>query len=133
MLKDASIFFTTELDGRTKRYFTYSSPARADGDRADLQGTAVRPATNFATIIRSPKVRAIRDEELVVEITRVHAESRRRYGADKVWRQPHLVGINVARCIVERLMRREELCGVRRGRHWKTTVPANTRGARSTS
>ena len=31
-------------------------------------------------------------------------------------------GINVARCTVERLMRREGLCGVRRGRHWKTTI-----------
>lgn len=59
----------------------------------------------------------------MIEITRVHAESRRRYGADKVWRQLHLEGINVARCTVERLMRREGLCGVRRGRHWKTTIP----------
>lgn len=35
----------------------------------------------------------------------------------------HLDGVTVARCTVERLMRREELQGVRRGRHWKTTIP----------
>ncbi len=72
---------------------------------------------------RSASRRAIRDEELVVEIARVHADSRRRYGADKVWRQLHLDGVTVARCTVERLMRREGLQGVRRGRHWKTTIP----------
>ena len=59
----------------------------------------------------------------MIEIARVHADSRRRYGADKVWRQLHLEGVRVARCTVERLMRREGLCGVRRGRHWKTTIP----------
>ncbi len=64
----------------------------------------------------------MRDEELVVEITRVHAESHRRYGADKVWRQLHLEGVNGARCTVERWMRCEGLAGVRRGRHWKTTI-----------
>lgn len=52
---------------------------------------------------------------------RVHDESRCRYGADKVWKQLHLDGVKVARCTVERLMRREGLVGVRRGRHWKTT------------
>ncbi len=81
------------------------------------------PATYYAAITRPLSARAVRDEELVVEITRVHAESRRRYGADKVWRQLQLEGVAVARCTVERLMRREGLVGVRRGRHWKTTIP----------
>ena len=53
----------------------------------------------------------------------MHADSRQRYGADKVWKQLHLDGVDVARCTVERLMRREGLVGVRRGRHWKTTIP----------
>ncbi len=52
----------------------------------------------------------------------MHADSRRRYGADKVWRQLHFAGVGVARCTVERLRRREGLVGVRRGRHWKTTI-----------
>lgn len=81
------------------------------------------PATYYATINRPLSARALRDEELVIEIRRVHADSRQRYGADKVWRQLHLDGVDVARCTVERLMRREGLVGVRRGRHWKTTIP----------
>ena len=81
------------------------------------------PATYYATINRPLSARALRDEELVIEICRVHADSRQRYGADKVWRQLHLDGVDVARCTVERLMRREGLVGVRRGRHWKTTIP----------
>ncbi len=43
------------------------------------------------------------------------------YGADKVWRQLQREGIQVARCTVERLMRRLGLCGVRRGKVVRTT------------
>ncbi len=59
---------------------------------------------------------------MVVEIKRVDAESRQRYGADNVWRQLLLDGFDVARCTVERLMRQEGLKGVRRGWYWKTTI-----------
>ena len=38
------------------------------------------------------------------------------YGADKVWRQLKREGRQVARCTVERLMKRLELEGVRRGK-----------------
>jgi putative transposase len=44
------------------------------------------------------------------------------YGADKVWRQMEREGIPVARCTVERLMKRMGLEGVRRGKVIKTTV-----------
>ena len=44
------------------------------------------------------------------------------YGADKVWRQLRRAGVEVARCTVERLMRRLGLKGVRRGKPVKTTV-----------
>lgn len=45
------------------------------------------------------------------------------YGADKVWRQLNREGVRVARCTVERLMRRLGLEGVRRGKVVRTTVP----------
>ena len=32
-------------------------------------------------------------------LRRVHDESRRRYGADKVWRQLHLDGVAIAHCL----------------------------------
>ncbi len=44
------------------------------------------------------------------------------YGADKVWMQMRREGIAVARCTVERLMRRLGLCGVRRGKVVRTTI-----------
>jgi transposase InsO family protein len=45
------------------------------------------------------------------------------YGADKVWHQMNRKGTKVARCTVERLMRRLGLLGVRRGKVVLTTVP----------
>lgn len=44
------------------------------------------------------------------------------YGADKVWRQLAREGTAVARCTVERLMRRLGLRGVMRGKVVKTTI-----------
>ena len=44
------------------------------------------------------------------------------YGADKVWHQLNREGVAVARCTVERLMRRSGLKGVRRGKVVRTTV-----------
>lgn len=45
------------------------------------------------------------------------------YGADKVWKQMQRKGHTVARCTVERLMRRCGLQGVIRGKTVKTTRP----------
>ncbi len=45
------------------------------------------------------------------------------YGADKVWMQMNREGITVARCTIERLMRRLGLRGVIRGKVVRTTVP----------
>ncbi len=45
------------------------------------------------------------------------------YGADKVWRQLHREEQAVARCTVERLMKRMGIQGVRRGKSVRTTVP----------
>lgn len=44
------------------------------------------------------------------------------YGADKVWNQLNREGTPIARCTVERLMRRLGLQGVRRGKVVKTTI-----------
>jgi len=44
------------------------------------------------------------------------------YGADKVWHQMRREGVSVARCTVERLMKRLGLQGARRGKVVRTTV-----------
>jgi len=78
-------------------------------------------STFYAAKDRAPSARACRDEELLVEIRRVHAENYGVYGARKVWRQLHREGIPVARCTVERLMARDGIQGVRRGKKKGTT------------
>ena len=66
--------------------------------------------------------RGRRDVELKSEIRRVWEENFQVYGARKVWRQLNRERIAVARCTVERLMRRLGLQGVVRGRSCRTTV-----------
>jgi transposase InsO family protein len=66
--------------------------------------------------------RAKRDETLMTEIRRVWEANLKVYGADKVWHQLTREGIAVARCTVERLMRRMGIQGVRRGKGVRTTV-----------
>lgn len=64
-----------------------------------------------------------RDEILSAEIRRAWEENFRVYGARKIWRQLLREGSDVARCTVERLMRRLSLAGAVRGRRIKTTRP----------
>lgn len=86
---------------------------------------AFAPSTYYAVKKRQadPSARSRRDAELMVEIRRIHEASDGIYGADKVWRQLRREGIQVARCTVERLMRRDGLEGVRRARRRRTTIP----------
>jgi len=67
--------------------------------------------------------RAKRDDEVITEVQRVWHANMQVYGADKVWKQLNREGIGIARCTVERLMKRLGLQGVRRGRVVRTTVP----------
>jgi transposase InsO family protein len=70
--------------------------------------------------------RAQRDDALVPQIERVWQVNLQVYGADKVWRQMNREGIAVARCTVERLMRRLGLRGVIRGKVVRTTFSDRT-------
>ncbi len=83
----------------------------------------IAPSTFYQRQSRPPSERALRDEVLSVEIRRVYEANYRVYGPRKVWRQLHREGMSVARCTVERLMRRMGLKGATRGKTWKTTYP----------
>ena len=75
---------------------------------------------------RNPELRsarAKRDELLMPHIERVWHANMQVYGAEKVWKQMNREDIAVARCTVERLMRRLGLEGVRRGKTVRTTMP----------
>jgi transposase InsO family protein len=71
--------------------------------------------------LRPPRVK--RDDELCEHVRRVWEENRQVYGARKVWLQMNREGHEVARCTVERLMKRLGIQGVIRGKTFKTTIP----------
>ncbi len=91
-------------------------------------GLPIAPSTYYdariaaRTAAARPGRRQLRDEQLKVEIRRVHAENFGVYGARKVWLALNREGIAVARCTVERLMRELGLVGARRGRRHRTTI-----------
>ena len=75
---------------------------------------------------RNPDLRCARaktDDTLKPEIQRVWQANMRVSGADKVWKQMSREGMAVARCTVERLMKRLGLQGARRGKRVRTTTP----------
>ena len=87
-----------------------------------LKGTAARIAVSsyYAFKKRQPSARALRDEELMVAIKDVYEANYSCYGVRKMW---HAINREyaerfgpVARCTVERLMRRLGIDGVRRKR-----------------
>jgi putative transposase len=94
-------------------------------------GCTIAPSTYYDAKARPPSRRSLRDEQLKVEIARVHAANYGVYGPRKVWLALNREGIEVARCTVERLMNVLGLQGIRRGKTWKTTTadPAANRPA----
>lgn len=87
-------------------------------------GVKIAPSGYYAFKKRPASARAVRDEQLVVDIERVFFDrklGRGISGARKIWRLLQREGIVVARCTVERLMRQLGLRGVRRGKQFITT------------
>ena len=74
---------------------------------------------------RNPNLRCARvkrDDTLAPHIEHVWQVNMRVYGADKVWKQMNREGLRIARCTVERLMKRLGIEGVRRGKVVRTTT-----------
>jgi putative transposase len=98
---------------------------------AALTSAAVKiaPSTYYATKVRPPSARTVRDAELKVEIARVHRENYGVYGIRKVHAQLAREGVTgcagrpVARCTTQRLMRDLHLRGVSRAKGPRTTIP----------
>jgi len=85
-------------------------------------GITIAPSTYYDAKSRPASKRTLRDEDLKIEIARVHGENYGVYGPRKVWLQLNREGLEVARCTVERLMQSLGLQGIRRGKRWKTTT-----------
>jgi putative transposase len=86
-------------------------------------GMPIASSTYYAARSRPASARAVRDEQLKAEITRVWRDNFEIYGVEKVWLELNRQGITVARCTVARLMRELSIQGVRRGRKVRTTIP----------
>ncbi|QJD67641.1 IS3 family transposase [Xanthomonas campestris pv. badrii] len=87
----------------------------------------IAPSTYYAHAARKsdPELRSARaktDEALMPEIRRVWDENFQVYGVRKLWRQMRREKFAVARCTVQRLMKRLGLRGVIRGKAVRTTV-----------
>lgn len=90
----------------------------------------------YAAQQRNPALRCARvqrDDVLSVDIERVWQANMQVYGADKVWRQLRREGTDVARCTVERLMRKAGLRGVMRGKVVRALVQIMDKGTRTCS
>jgi transposase InsO family protein len=87
----------------------------------------IAPSTYYAHAARKadPELRSQRaktDAVLVPEVERVWKENFEVYGVRKVWRQLRRERFEVARCTVQRLMKRLGLKGVIRGKTVRTTI-----------
>ena len=75
---------------------------------------------------RRPSKRSIRDNELTVEIRRIHGESRENYGTIKTWEALRAKGIGCGRHRVARLRKMHGIESRRRKRFKVTTMSKNT-------
>jgi putative transposase len=91
-------------------------------------GWQIAPGTYYAAIKRPPSARALKDAEILVEIRRMRTDYEEVYGARKTWLELNRRGFPVARCTVERVMSRNGMCGARRGRKVRTTIPGKGPG-----
>lgn len=83
----------------------------------------IAPSTYYAAKPRPESARVAWDRELVEVIERVHEDNYGVYGARKVWAGLNRQGVDVVRCMVERLMREVGLCGLLRDESPRTTRP----------
>lgn len=91
----------------------------------------IAPSTYYEQVAREQDpsrlpARVKHDRELCPQIERVWRESFCAYGVRKTWKQLNRESIPVARCTVQRLMRKLGLRGVVRGKGFKTTIPDTT-------
>lgn len=83
----------------------------------------VAPSTYYAAVNRPLSARRQHDEQLKIQIGRVHRDNFGVYGIEKVWRQLNREGTQVGRDRVARLMDELDLEGTVRGKRKRTTIP----------
>ena len=133
ILRKASAYFAQAevLDRLPRRWpLSWTNTRRTMGSNLFCTELPIAPSTYYEHKRREREpgrrsARSRRDAELRPGVRRVWEENYGVYGARKVWRQLNREGVGVARCTVERLMRREGLKGVVRGKRRYTTISDN--------
>ena len=95
--------------------------------RGFFRGRGARPQNQVGAKTRPPSARSVRDAALVNDIKVAHKANFGVYGARKVHAELNRVGVRVARCTVERLMRADGLRGIPREKTRKTTICVSSR------
>ena len=85
----------------------------------------IAPSSYYAARSRPPSARSTREAMLKDVIIRVHRANFGVYGARKVWRALHRLGLDAGRDQVARLMKSVGLAGATRERSIRTTKPAD--------
>lgn len=85
-------------------------------------GTQIAPSSYYAAKTRPPSAREVSDRARTALIEQVHRDNYSVYGARKVHAELQRQGHLVARCTVERLMRKAGLRGITRQKGPRTTV-----------
>jgi putative transposase len=86
-------------------------------------GLSVAPSLYYAAKTRPPSARAQRDAVMGPAIRQLWEDNFRVYGARKLWKAARRAGHDVGRDHVARLMRAEQIEGVRRTKRVRTTRP----------
>lgn len=87
----------------------------------------IAPSSYYATKSRPPSARSVSDTRLRPALRGLWEENYQVYGVRKLWKAARRSGIDVGRDQVARLMRAEQIAGVRRGKKVRTT-PSSGRG-----
>jgi putative transposase len=82
----------------------------------------IAPSSYYAAKTRPTSARAVRDEVLSADITRIHKGNYAVYGARKLWHALRREGTDIGRDQVGRLMHRLGIAGAVRGKTKRTTV-----------
>lgn len=75
----------------------------------------------YAWLRRAPSVRRCRDAELAIQIGTAFKEGRGTYGSPRVHAELAAAGVHTSRRRIERLMRKDGLCALRKRRCTRTT------------
>lgn len=83
----------------------------------------VAPSTYYAVKSRQPSARAVRDSVMIPILVALWQANYSVYRTRKLWKAAIRAGHDLGRDQVARLMHAGQICGVRRGKKFRTTTP----------